>query len=74
MKSLSFKLFTRIEDRMVELNTVAICFRDQSDAQEFAEFAQFCSDKMRELGGDYSHEHLAGGQEPDVTIERLLDH
>ncbi len=67
----SFKLFTRVDGQLLELERVAICFESAADAERFAAFAKLCGERMRELGDDYSHEHLVGGGLPDVTIERL---
>jgi hypothetical protein len=66
------KLYARVDDKILELEAVSICFQSQEDAVKFAEFAQFCSDRMRLLGDNYSHEHFAAGALPDLTIERLI--
>ena len=60
-------------DTLLELNNVAICFQHPEDARKFADFANACADEMTAMGDDYDHVHFAGGETPDITIERLLD-
>lgn len=57
---------------IIEMKVVAICFESPEHAQKFATFAKECAEKMLVLGDDYNHEHFAGGQHPDITIERLV--
>ena len=60
-------------ETLLELDTVAICFQNPEDARKFADFANGCAEKMTDMGDDYDHVHFAGGQTPDITIERLLN-
>jgi len=69
----AFKLFTRLDGKLVELDCVSICFRSADDAEAFSKFALVCSDGMRSQGDTFSHEHFAGGCVPDLTIEKLTD-
>jgi len=57
----------------VELDGVAICFHTAEEAMKFAEFALFCAKDMKRHGDDWDHEHFAGGEVPDITINRLYD-
>ncbi|MEL6563924.1 MAG: hypothetical protein AAFQ59_05735 [Pseudomonadota bacterium] len=62
-----------VSQKVLELDSVAICFESPEEARGFAKFAQSCAEDMRRSGDDYDHEHFAGGEVPDITIERLLD-
>lgn len=73
MRDGQLKLYSRVNDELIELESVALCFRGVEDAERFAAFALDCCRVMREMGDDFSHEHYAGGEVPDVTIERLID-
>lgn len=60
-------------ETLLELDTVSICFQSYEEAGKFADFADACAKEMIVMGDDYDHVHYAGGETPDITIERLLD-
>jgi len=60
-------------DKLLEMKSVAICFQSPEGARKFADFVNACAEEMKALGTDYDHVHFAGGDIPDITIERLVD-
>ena len=59
-------------EELLEFDQVSICFQNAETARKFADFAVTCADEMAAKGDDYDHVHFAGGETPDITIERLL--
>lgn len=60
-------------ETLLELSNVGICFENIEEAQKFADFANECVGEMKSLGEEYDHIHFAGGETPDITIERLVN-
>jgi len=58
------------DDAGFEMKSVVICRLSHEDAKVFENFASACAEEMMAFGADCDQTGFAGGEVPDVTIDR----